>query len=59
MLSVSEDWMVSDARMICECELERFQNEGFMSKYRYYLRIPLEGLKITSQNLGQDSQCFG
>lgn len=47
MLSVSEDWVVSDGRMICECELERFQNEGFMSKYKYYLRIS-QGLKITT-----------
>ena len=52
MLSVSEDWMVSDER-----ELERFQNEGFMFRYKYYLRISL-GLKITTQNLNQDSQCF-
>jgi len=59
MLSVSEDWVVSDDRMICECELEGFQNECFMSKYRYCLRISLEGLEITTQNLSQDSQCFG
>lgn len=58
MLSVCENWVVSDDRMICESELERFQNEGFMSKYKYYLRISLEGLKITTQNLSQDSQCF-
>lgn len=59
MLSVSEDWVVSNDRIICECELERPQNEGFMFKYRYYLRISLEGLKITTQNLSQDTQCFG
>jgi hypothetical protein len=59
MLSESEDWVVSDDRMICECELEGFQNEGFVSKYRYYLRISLEGLKITTKNLSQETQCFG
>jgi hypothetical protein len=59
MLSVSEDWVVSDDGMICECELEGFQNECFVFKYRYYRRISLEGLKITTQDLSQDSQCFG
>jgi hypothetical protein len=59
MLSVSADWVVSVGRMICEPELERFQNEGVMFKYRYYLRISLEGLKMTTQNLSQDSQCCG
>jgi len=42
MLSLSEDWVVLDDRMICECELEKFQNEGFISKHKYYLRISLE-----------------
>jgi hypothetical protein len=28
MLSISDDWVLSDGRMICERELERFQNEG-------------------------------